>query len=112
MEGWRAALLAKFEFAFASILLVAGPNVYQTYGVWYEMHQGFIDCPTQPETCCTPSSWYPQLSKQLGAPLGRRAQVAAYHWTREFEHAHVEVDFTSPNGAKIVFNSEFNGTGA
>lgn len=33
-------LCFQFEFAFAAVLLVAAPNVYQTYGVWYEMHQG------------------------------------------------------------------------
>jgi hypothetical protein len=103
MDAWRSALLDKFEFAFAATLLVAAPNVYQTYGVWYEMHQGFVDCPTQPSTCCTPPQWYPQLSKPLGAPLGPREQVGPYHWTRDFEHARVDVDLAAPDSASITF---------
>lgn len=53
-DGWRKALSDHFMFAFASVLTVAGPNVYMTYGVWYELHQGYVSCPEAPESCCTP----------------------------------------------------------
>ena len=67
-EGWKVALLDNIEFALAAFLTVAGNNTYFTYGLWYEIHQGWVT--EDPPTCAAPDSWYPILTENLGPPLG------------------------------------------
>jgi len=103
--GWRAALARWLPFNLASFLSVAQPTTWFTQAVWYEVHQGFVPCDDAPDTCALASSFYADyLKRPLGAPRGRRVKVGPYQWTREFEHATVTLDLTSPlEGTSIVF---------
>ena len=105
--GWRAELARWLPFNLASFLTVAQPNTWFTQAVWYALDQGFTPCDDAPDTCALDSSFYADyLKKPLGAPKGRRVKVGAYKWTREFEHATVTLDLTSPlEGTSIVFRA-------
>ena len=74
-------------------------------GLTIQVHQGFVPCDDAPDTCALSSSFYADyLKRPLGAPKGKRVKVGAYKWTREFEHATVTLDLTSPlEGTSIVF---------
>jgi hypothetical protein len=43
------------------------------------------------------------LKTPLGAPTGPRKLVAAYAWTREFEHASVYLDLFNTTASKVTF---------
>ena len=99
VRGWSHLLETWLPFNLASFLTVAGPSTYFTQMVWYAAFQGFLPCPTAPDSCCTPQPFYPELfTKSLGAPAGPRQQVGAYRWVRHFEHAVVTLDLTDPLG--------------
>ena len=74
----------------------------------YADNQGFAPCRTGANAgqCAFDPSFYSDyLKKPLGKPLNTRVQVGDYKWTREFEHATVTVDLTSPlEGTSIVFH--------
>jgi hypothetical protein len=64
---------------------------------------GIVACPEGPESCPSPTEWYPDLDDPLGAPMGQRVEVAPCVWTREFEHATVHLNFNRPNESKVSF---------
>lgn len=101
MDAWRKVLKEQLLFQLASFLIVADTNVYMTYAVWYELHQGFVTCPENPESCCTPPDFYPELRKALGSPIGPRIQRNTYQWQREFQHATVLLDLTDVTATNI-----------
>ena len=104
--GWRSALVKYLPFNLAAFLTVAQENTWFTQAVWYEDRQGFIPCPDAPDTCATPADFYAEyLDRPLGPPLGARRKVAAYRWTREFEHATVTLDLDDPvGGSGVLFH--------
>jgi hypothetical protein len=106
MMGWRDELIKWLPFNLASFLSVAQQNTWFTLAVWYSDNQGFAPCPDNPASCAFDPSFYSDYLKQpLGKPLNVRQKVGYYKWTREFEHATVTVDLTSPlEGTKIVFH--------
>ena len=103
---WRAALLSRHAFAIAFFLTVAEPLVYMQYMLWYNgFSQGALPCNDQPGTCCAPNSdsWYPDLYKPLGAPLGP-AKREGNVWTRAFAHASSTLDLDNPGASGVAFN--------
>ena len=96
VAGWTALLEKWLPFNLAAFLTVAGPATYFTQAAWYASYQGFAPCPAAPGTCVDPA--YPDLQRSLGPPRGPRAQVGAYKWVREFEHASVSLDLDDPLG--------------
>ena len=97
-RGWAKLLQTWLSFNLASFLTVAGPSTYFTQMVWYASFQGFLPCPTAPDSCSTPQPFYPELFKPLGPPAGPRKQAGPYRWVRQFEHAVVTLDLTDPLG--------------
>jgi hypothetical protein len=130
-DQWRDALRSHFGFNQAMFLSVAEANAYwyvasqpigalwitthpppptlppaalRSYGgTWYGVHTGMVDCPENRNSCPTPPEWYPDLDKPLGAPLGKRVEVAPYVFRREFEHATVHLDLNMPNRSKTTY---------
>ena len=103
---WRAALLSRHAFAIAFFLTVAEPLVYMQYMLWYNgFSQGALPCDDQPGTCCAPNSdsWYPDLYKPLGAPLGP-AKREGNVWTRAFAHATSTLDLDNPGASGVAFS--------
>jgi len=98
VQGWTERLLKWLPFNLASFLTVAGPSTYFTQMVWYSPYQGFLPCPSSPDSCCTPQPMYPELHKPLGAPSGPRRQVGPFRWVRQFQNALVTLDLTDPLG--------------
>ena len=105
-KGWQEELDRWLPFNLASFLLVAQQNTWFTQAVWYADNQGFAPCRSDPGSCAFDPSFYSDYLKQpLGKPLNVRVEVGYYKWTREFEHATVTVDLTSPlEGTSIVFH--------
>lgn len=108
--GWQKELTKYLPFNLASFLLVAAENTWFTQAVWYELHQGFVNCPDAPSTCASPPGWYPELGKPLGAPLGPRKQLAQYKWRRDFANATVIVDLNDPLASSIAFHDGADAT--
>ena len=95
-RGWAANLERWMPFNLAAFLSVAGPSTYFTQMVWYASYEGFLPCPTAPDTCIgVPST---DMHRPLGAPLGLRQQLSQYKWQRRFEHAVVTLDLEDPLG--------------
>ena len=97
-EGWRAALLRYAPFALAAFLTVAEANVFMQYQAWYNgFSQGAIPCDAANTTCAAPLSttWYPEWSQPIGAPLGPAVRVGNV-WTRNFTFATSVLDLDSP----------------
>jgi hypothetical protein len=106
-QGWQAIQTKWLPFNLAMFLSVAGPSTYFTQMVWYAANQGVLPCPEAPNTCCTPTPFYPAMHNQLGAPAGPRVQLSAYKWVRHFAHATVTVDLDEPlgPGTSIVWST-------
>ena len=88
----------------ALFLIVAEPNVFFSYAWFYNLEDGYIPCPADIE-CGMPTSWFPEYSKPLGAPLGPAASDASKTvWTRRFAHASVSVDLRNRSLSKIEWS--------
>ena len=101
---WQQVMKRELVFPMAAFLTVAAPNVYMTYALWYELHQGFVPCPEAPESCACPPDFYPSLKKKLGKPLSERKLVGHYQWRREFMHATVFLDLVTPQNSSITWS--------
>jgi hypothetical protein len=101
-DGIRSAAADLLVQALAPFLIVANEHVFLQYAYFYEMQDGNIPCPSGIE-CGMPSSWYPEFSKPLGAPLGPAVKNGTI-WTREFPHASVYVDVRSRAASKITWH--------
>ena len=103
-DGCRAASAARLVESLAPFLIVASERVFFGYGWFYNLEDGYIPCPADIE-CGMPTSWFPEYSKPLGAPLGPAASDASKTvWTRRFAHASVSVDLRNRSLSKIEWS--------
>lgn len=106
LAGWRAVMLAKHAFATAFFLTVANERTFMQYELWYNgFSQGVLPCDDAPDSCCAPNSvtWYPDLAKPLGPPLGA-ATRAGNVWTRRFARATATLDLDNPDASGVAFD--------
>jgi hypothetical protein len=68
----------QIEFPLAAFLIGAEKHCYFGYSWGYTLDDGWME-------------WYPEFDRKLGPPKGP-AQRTGWHFTREFEHARVQVD--------------------
>eukprot|EP01083_Nonionella_stella_P150277 478463_1 len=80
---------------------IAHKNVYFSYGWWYDINHGYIPCPDNPSSCCSPVDWYPEFTNDLGEPLTGPIMTEKYKCNRSFEHANVYVDLSDDKSALI-----------
>ena len=78
----------EIEFPLAAFLIGAQENCYFGYAWSYGLMDGWTE-------------WYPEFDRPLGPPRGP-AKKSGWSYTREFEHARVEVDLSREWG-KIVW---------
>jgi sucrose-6-phosphate hydrolase SacC (GH32 family) len=105
-EGIAAAAAQMVDYSLATFLCVQQPDFAFSYGWWYDVSQGYLP------GADAPVGWYPQLSKPLGKALsppkisGRKAGgKVPMVCTRDYEGAHVTVDFLDFGSAKIVWKT-------
>ena len=97
---------AAFAWSHAAYLLTVAPGSYISYNWWYQVRDGYVPCPTAPNTCSCPDDWYPVLKKPTGKPLGVRTSVmggTGHRWNREFEQVSVTVDLGNFSDVSIVW---------
>ena len=103
--NWRPVMLAKHAFAMAAYLTIATPRVFVQYELWYNgFQQGALPCDDAPATCVAPmsASWYPDLMKPLGAPLGPAFRVGNIYY-RSFAHANSTLNLDDPDASQVTF---------
>jgi hypothetical protein len=102
-EGIGKAAAAMLNYSLACYLCVHQPRFSLSYGWWYDVAQGYLP------GADAPAEWYPQLTKPLGQPIsparitGRNLEDAPIICTRDFEGAHVQVNFLDWGSAKITW---------
>ncbi len=102
-QGIGQAAASMINYSLACYLCVYQPGFSFSYGWWYDVAQGYIP------GADAPNSWYPQLGKPLGEPTspariaGRNIEGSPIVCERDFEGAHVTVDFLDWGSANITW---------
>ena len=107
LAEWKPVMLQKMVFAEAFYLTVASPTTYMQYLLWYNgFQQGALPCDDAPASCVAPDSrtWYPDLAKPLGPPLGPPTR-AGNVWVRKFAHATSTLNLDDPDASSVVFSA-------
>ena len=102
---WKPVMLQKHAFAIALLCTVITPTTYLQYELWYNgWPQGALPCDDDPSSCVSPASstWYPDLYKPLGAPLGDATRLGNV-WTRKFARATSTLDLDNPDASGVAF---------
>ena len=77
----------------AGYLVAANERTYFSYNWWYTAPDGIYPCPTG--ECSAPSDWYPELTRNIGPPLGRYSKTTSggrVVYRRRFRNANVTFD--------------------
>ena len=74
---------------------------YFGYAWFWNIVQGWIPCPDDPDSCDCPSDFYKEFTAKLGEPKSNGIMTDTFKCNRTFEYANVYVDITDNTSAVI-----------
>ena len=101
-DGISKAAAMMLDYSLACFLCISRPGFMLSYGWWYDVSQGYLPGSD------APAEWYPQLSRGIGEATSPAIYTGRHvgenvTCTRNFEGAHMFVNFMDFGSAKIIF---------
>eukprot|EP01084_Bolivina_argentea_P140388 246808_1 len=100
--GIQQAALDKISYPLATFLCgIMNNYMYFAYAWFWDILEGWVPCPHNPNSCDCPINWYQEFVNKLGKPISDGILTDTYKCNRTFEYAKVYVDLTDNTSANI-----------